>query len=46
MKVRKVTDSMFNELKAQIRQIPPPDYVACRDFLQSLTYAATKTELD
>ena len=44
-KVRQIIDAMFSELKAQIRQIPPPDYVACRDFLQSLTYAASKTEL-
>ena len=46
MKVRQVIDTMFDELKAQIREIPPPDYVACRNFLRSLTYAATKTELE
>ena len=46
MKVRKVTDNMFHELKAQIREIPPPDYVVCRNFLRSLTYAATKTQLE
>ena len=28
------------QLKAQIREIPPPDYVACRSFLRSLIYAA------
>ncbi len=44
-KVRQIIDAMFLELKSQIRQIPPPDYVASRDFLQSLTYAASKTEL-
>lgn len=46
MKVRKATDAMSSELKAQIRDMPPQDYVACRSFLQSLTYAATKTELN
>ena len=46
MKVRQVVDNMFDELKGQIRQIPPPDYVVCQNFLRSLTYAATKTELE
>lgn len=46
MKVRKTTDAMFSELKARIKDMPPQDYVACRSFLQSLTYAATKTELN
>ena len=46
MKVRNVVDTMFTDLKGQIRQIPPPDYVACRSFLQSVMFAATKTELD
>jgi hypothetical protein len=46
MKVRQTIDAMFHELKAQIRQIPPPDYVASREFLQSLSYAATKTEME
>ena len=43
--VRQTVDTMFDGLKAQIRQIPPQDYVACRSFLQSLVYAATKTNL-
>jgi hypothetical protein len=46
MKVRKTTNAMFHELKAQIKDMPPQDYTACRSFLQSLTYAATKTELN
>lgn len=46
MKVRKATDAMLTELKAQIKDMPPQDYVACRSFLQSLTYAATKTEMN
>ncbi len=43
--VRENVNSMFDGLKALIRQIPPPDYVACRTFLQSMLYAATKTAL-
>ena len=43
--VRKTIDAMFDQLKAQIDQIPPMDYVACRSFLRSVNYAATKTEM-
>ncbi|MGA2616275.1 MAG: hypothetical protein ABSF26_01620 [Thermoguttaceae bacterium] len=43
--IRENVDAMFDGLKALIRQIPPPDYVACRTFLQSMLYAATKTGL-
>jgi len=46
MKVRQTIDAMFDGLKAQIQTIPPQDYVACRSFLQSVSYAATKTELE
>jgi hypothetical protein len=46
MKALHAIDAMFGELKEQVRQIPPQDYVLCRSFLQSLTYAATKTELN
>jgi hypothetical protein len=45
MRVQQIIDSMFSGLKAQIQEIPPQDYVACRSLLQSLTYAATKSEL-
>ncbi len=45
MKVRETIESMSDQLKEQIRQIPPQDYVACRTFLRSLLYAATKTDL-
>jgi hypothetical protein len=45
MKVRQAVEAMFSQLKEQIRQIPMQDYVACRSFLQSVSYAATKTEL-
>ncbi len=45
-KVRDTIDSMFDALKEQVRDIPPQDYVACRGFLQSLVYAASKSELE
>jgi hypothetical protein len=44
-KLRTTVDSMAQELRGQIRQIPPTDYVACRDLLRRLNYAATKTDL-
>ncbi|MEN6450604.1 MAG: hypothetical protein ABFC96_08950 [Thermoguttaceae bacterium] len=44
-KVRQNIDTMYDELKEQVKQIPPMDYVACRNFLRSVNYAATKTEL-
>lgn len=43
--VRETVDTMFDGLKAQIRQIPPQVYAASRSFLQSLVYAATRTTL-
>jgi hypothetical protein len=46
MKARQAVDAMFEELKSQVQQIPPMDYVACRGFLQSLSYAATKSEME
>jgi len=42
---RQVIDSMYAGLKAQIRQIPPQDYVMCRDFLRSLMYWTTRNDL-
>jgi len=44
--VRRTVDDMFGELKAQIRDVPPQDYVDSRNFLASVTYAATKSELE
>ncbi len=44
--VRRTVETMFDELKSQIRDIPPQDYVACRDFLTSVTYAGSKSELE
>ena len=34
---------MADALKAQIGEIPPQEYVACRSFLQSLLYATTRS---
>lgn len=42
MKAREVTDSMLAELKTQVRDTPPADYVASKQFLQSLAYAASQ----
>ena len=44
--VRQTVDAMFDELKTQIRDIPPQDYAGCRNFLESLTYAGSKSELE
>ena len=43
---RQAIDGMFDGLKEQIREMPPPEYIACRGLLQSLSYAATKTDLE
>ncbi|MCE5267790.1 MAG: hypothetical protein LLG00_07880 [Planctomycetaceae bacterium] len=44
-KVRQTIDGMYDQLKSKIKDIPPMDYVACRNFLRSVNYAATKTEM-
>jgi hypothetical protein len=46
LKARHAVDAMFDELKSQVQEMPPMDYVACRGFLQSLAYAATKSEME
>lgn len=43
---RQAIDGMFDGLKTHIAEMPPPEYMACRNFLQSLSYAALKMELD
>ncbi|MEQ8790818.1 MAG: hypothetical protein RIC55_31265 [Pirellulaceae bacterium] len=43
--VRQTVDAMFAQMKKEIRDVPPPDYIASRSFLNSLLYAATKNEL-
>lgn len=45
MQAKQTVNSMFDELKSQIKQIPPQEYVACREFLRSLTFAAAKSDL-
>lgn len=45
-KVRENVNEMFAMLKSQIRDIPPREYSASKQFLQRLIYAACKTELD
>jgi hypothetical protein len=43
--VKSAVESMFATLKSQIRDIPPQDYVTSRSFLNSVVYAAAKTDL-
>jgi hypothetical protein len=44
-KVRSSVNAMFKALKANIKQIPAPDYTSARSFLNSVLYAATKSQL-
>lgn len=43
---RKTIETMFDELKLQIRDMPPMDYAASRSFLRSLIYATSKSDLE
>jgi hypothetical protein len=43
--VRHSLEAMAGQLKAQIQQMPAMDFMACRNYLSSLMYAATKTQL-
>ncbi len=45
LKVRKLINDMAAKLKTQVRQMPPPDYAACKSFLNSLIYATSKVQL-
>jgi hypothetical protein len=45
-KARQAVDGMFATLKGQIRSVPSDQYVASRSFLNSLVYAAAKTDLE
>jgi hypothetical protein len=38
LKIRETTDAMLEQLKGQVRDVPPSDYVAARRFLESLAY--------
>ena len=44
-KVRSSVNTMFKLLKANISKIPTPDYTSARSFLNSVLYAATKSQL-
>jgi hypothetical protein len=44
-KVRKTVNDMFKALKRNINEIPTPDYTSARSFLNSVLYAATKSQL-
>jgi hypothetical protein len=44
-KVRTSVNTMFKLLKANISKIPTPDYTSARSFLNSVLYAATKSQL-
>lgn len=44
-KVRENITIMFDDLRSQVADIPPHEYVACRSFLDSLLYATTQTLL-
>lgn len=43
--LRQLINSMASELKIQIRDVPPGDYEASKDFLRSLMYAGCKRPL-
>jgi hypothetical protein len=44
-KVRTSINAMFKGLKAHVKEIPAPDYSTARSFLNSVLYAATKSQL-
>jgi hypothetical protein len=44
-KVRSSVNSMFKALKANVGKIPTMDYTSARSFLNSVLYAATKSQL-
>jgi hypothetical protein len=45
VKAREIINSMNDKLKAQVRTLPTPDYVACKSFLKSLMYTTCKIVL-
>jgi hypothetical protein len=44
-KARAIITSMNSKLKAQVKTLPTPDYVACKSFLQSLMFTTCKAHL-
>jgi hypothetical protein len=45
-KLREAVNAMSDQLKEQIREIPPQEYVASRSFLKSMQYVGSKTSLE
>lgn len=45
MAARKTIESMFAELKSQITEVPPQDYLASRNFLRSMIYDLAHSQL-
>ncbi|OHB85183.1 MAG: hypothetical protein A2V98_20430 [Planctomycetes bacterium RBG_16_64_12] len=45
MAARKTIESMFAQLKSQVRDVPTQDYIASKHFLQSMIYALAHTGL-
>jgi hypothetical protein len=45
MTARKTIESMFAELKSQIQDIPSQDYIASKNFLNSMIYELAHTDL-
>jgi hypothetical protein len=43
---RKTIETMFDTMKSQIKDIPPQDYVASREFLRSIIYATSQATLE
>jgi hypothetical protein len=46
LKARQAIESMFAAMKSQIRDVPVADYMASRDFLESLKYYTCKNWLE
>jgi hypothetical protein len=44
-KARAIITSMNDKLKAQVKTLPTPDYVACKSFLKSLMFTTCKAHL-
>jgi hypothetical protein len=45
MQAREAIETMFQGIKAQIRQVDPQEYAQSREFLQSILYATCKSQL-
>lgn len=45
MAARKTIETMFGTLKSQIQDIPPQDFVVSQQFLRSMIYATSKTDI-